>query len=93
MHSWVHGCGDGGSEAQKMLGLLDLSNSTTMKEKSNSGVIKNVHPHLLKIVKPLLVQKLHKEVRLTAGDPGNKVCSLEQCHCWKAANANKLSHR
>jgi hypothetical protein len=39
-------CGDGGCEAQKILGMLDLPNKTAMEKKTFSSVEWSIVPHI-----------------------------------------------
>lgn len=62
-------CGDGGKEAGRILGLLDLPNSTTMESKTFTIVEERVGPLVRQLGDEILLENLTEEVRaVTASD-------------------------
>ena len=62
-------CVDGGCEAQKILGMLDLPNKTTMEKKSFSGIERSIAPLIQSLTTDYLKESLCNEVRLMVADP------------------------
>ena len=59
-------CGDGGKEAQNILGFLGLPNSTTMERRSFTIIEDGAGPFIRQLTKDVLLENLIEEVRLTA---------------------------
>ena len=60
--------GDGGTEAARLLGLLGLPNSTTMKSRSFGTIEKELSPVLQGLTDEIVMENLQKEVQLIFGD-------------------------
>ena len=61
-------CGDGGTEAARLLGLLGLPNSTTMQSRSFGNIEKEISPVLQAYSDEIIMDNLRKEVALVLGD-------------------------
>ena len=57
--------GDGGEEAQKLLGILGLPNSTTMNRRSFPTIEKRIAPVLVELFDEIVQENLINEVELT----------------------------
>jgi hypothetical protein len=64
-------CGDGGSEASKVLGLLGLHNDTTMEKRSFSIIEDRVAGGIQSLAEDILLENLTEEVRCTATGPND----------------------
>jgi hypothetical protein len=58
-------CGDGGTEAARMLGLLGLPNDTTMQSRSFTLVEERISPIIQAVSDRILIENLIEEVRQT----------------------------
>jgi len=56
--------GDGGSEAERLLGLLGLPNATTMNKRSFGIMQQRIAPVVAELTDTVLLENLNKEVRL-----------------------------
>ena len=63
-------CGDGGSEAQRVLGLLDLPTSTSMEKSTFTRIERKLHPTILSYASEPLLQNLILEVEASCIDSG-----------------------
>ena len=57
--------GDGGKEAERVLGYLGLPNSTTMARRSFGDIEKRIAPAILELLEEIIQENLIKEVELT----------------------------
>ena len=57
--------GDGGKEAERLLGYLGLPNSTTMARRSFITIEKRIAPVILELLEEIIQENLVKEVELT----------------------------
>jgi hypothetical protein len=71
-------CGDGCSEAAKVLGLLGLPNDTTMEGRSFGIIEERISGKIQQLTEELLVENLVEEVRLTQPD-------VNSFNIWKTA--------
>ena len=61
----AHLCsGDGGREAERLLGVLGLPNSSTMEKRSFSTIENIISPQLHELAKEILTDNLHEEIQL-----------------------------
>jgi hypothetical protein len=76
-------CGDGGTEAGRMLGLLGLPNNTTMEKRSFSMIEERISSSISFLTNNILLENLIEEVRVTV----EKTPDLESLHfdLWKQA--------
>jgi hypothetical protein len=65
-------CGDGGTEAARLLGLLGLPNDTTMHSRSFGIVEERMSPIIQSVTNRILQENLIEEVRLTFAAIPNK---------------------
>jgi hypothetical protein len=63
-------CGDGGTEAGRVLGLLGLPNDTTMEKKSFCLIEDRICGHIKKLSEQILIENLVEEVRITMEKSG-----------------------
>ena len=59
-------CGDGPSEAEKLLGLLGLPNDTTMGSTTFKRVEQRIGPLIWRLTQEILLENVNKEVKETA---------------------------
>jgi hypothetical protein len=64
-------CGDGGTEAGRILGLLGLPNDTTMERRSFTIIEERVFPAIEALAKDILLENLTEEVRQTVQEPND----------------------
>jgi hypothetical protein len=62
------GCGDGGTEAGRLLGLLGLPNDTTMERRSFGIIEEKMSPVIKGLTKDILLENLIEEVKATVGE-------------------------
>ena len=82
--------GDGGREAERLLGFLGLPNATTMDRRSFSTIEKRIAPVLVQLLEEILQENLEKEVRLVM----EKAAPFDQIKFdnWKeAVNTNNTN--
>jgi hypothetical protein len=58
-------CGDGGTEASRLLGLLGLPNDTTMQSRSFGIIEERISPFIQSVTTQVLLENLTEEVRLS----------------------------
>jgi hypothetical protein len=63
--------GDGCSEAGRLLGLLGLSNHTTMEGRSFTAIEERISPYIEELTNEILHENLVAEVRATVSDPND----------------------
>jgi hypothetical protein len=80
-------CGDGGSEAARILGLLGLPNDTTMETRSFPKIEQGLSPKLQKVTDDILLENLIEEARLSMQEnDGQDANDFEQ---WKLSLKNE----
>jgi hypothetical protein len=65
-------CGDGGTEAGRLLGLLGLPNDTTMQSRSFGLIEERISPTIREVTDTVLLDNLTEEVKLTWAQLGDK---------------------
>jgi hypothetical protein len=84
-------CGDGGTEAGRLLGLLGLPNDTTMQSRSFGIIEERISPFIQSVTNQILLENLTEEVRLTTfanvhgkdeSDVANWRNSIGDCWRW-----------
>ena len=80
--------GDGGKEANRVLGLLGLPNSATMEKRSFSIIEGRLSPHIQALADEILRENLEEEVLLVLGDARDDN-GIRLYDLWKE---KKLSH-
>jgi hypothetical protein len=82
-------CGDGGTEAARILGLLGLPNDTTMQSRSFTLVEERISPILQSLARRVLLDNLIEEVRLTFEAIPNK--DPRDFELWKRSLTDPLA--
>jgi hypothetical protein len=75
-------CGDGCSEAAKLLGLLGLPNDTTMEGRSFGIIKERISRKIKEVTDDILLENLVEEVRLT-------VLDVDTIKLWESALTNE----
>ena len=57
--------GDGGTEAERLLGFLGLPNSTTMDSRSFPEIEKRIAPMIVELLEEIIEENLVKEIEMT----------------------------
>ena len=69
--------GDGGKEAERLLGLLGMPNSTTMEKRSFTTIEEKISPFIMELSEEILMSNLTDAVKLYYGDD-----RLEKFELW-----------
>jgi hypothetical protein len=65
-------CGDGSTEAARMLGVLGLPNDTTMQSRSFGVIEERISPIIQSVTDQILLENLTEEIRLTFAQAPDK---------------------
>ena len=64
------GCGDGGREAARVLGMLGLKNDTTMESRSFPTIERRIGPTIRQLTQDIMLENLYKEVKMAMTKQG-----------------------
>ena len=87
-------CGDGGTEAARLLGFLGLTNDTTMETRSFTIIEDRISPLVLELMDEILLENITEEVRLTMSTANGRLINND-FDLWRqsvAGNNNNAIH-
>ena len=67
----IMACGDGGTEAARLLGLLGLPNDTTMEARSFHIIEGRIGPFIRQLAEDIMAENVREEVRLNGTAPSD----------------------